>query len=305
MNISRSQRARLGVFVAAGAVVLVFFFSLAVGVKLTERMNRFHAYFKGESLSGLEQGAQVKYSGVPVGKVEKISYDPKDLSRVRVVLAVQADFPMKADMSAATGLMGITGLKYIEIMGGTSASPGLKNGAEIPTRTSLISSISGKAEAIAAKVELLINNLNQLTNPDSLKSVRLMLDNVAGITGDVRALTAGLGPRIDSMAASAGQVMGKVDGIAGNVRSITGSFEGALSGGRAASTISSVDSAALALKLAAQNLSMIVKQSHEDFSVSMRNLREASENVNQVTQLLLENPSLLLRNEAPKERSLR
>ncbi len=305
MNISNAQRARLGIFAAAGGAVLVILLSISLGVKLSQRTSAYWAFFKGESVSGLEQGAEVKFTGVPIGRVEKISYDAADLSKVKVAFRVQADFPMKADMYATTGLLGITGLKYIEIMGGTNAAPTLRSNAEIPTRTSLISSISGKAEAIAAKVELLVNNLNTLTNPDSLRSFRIMLDNIAAVTGDAHGLASSLTPKVDSMASSAVTVMSKVERIAGNVQDITATLDHAFSAGQLSATISSIDSAALSLKQVTQNLSLIVLQSHEDFAVSMRNLREATENADQLTQMLVENPSLLLRNEAPKERSMR
>jgi phospholipid/cholesterol/gamma-HCH transport system substrate-binding protein len=268
-------------------------------------MKTYYAYFQGESLSGLEQGALVKYSGVPIGKVDKITYQPRDLSRVKVTLAVQPDFPMKADVYATTGLLGITGFKYVEILGGTSAAPLLKNGAEISTRASMFSSISGKAEAIVAKIELLINNLNQLSNPDSLKSLRFLVDNVAAITSDARKLTGNMAPKIDTITSSAARIMSKVDRIAGNVQTFTGTIDTAFSAGRMARTILSVDSAAIALKQVAENLSLLVRQSREDFSVSMQNLREASESANQLTKMLAENPSLLIRGESQKERDVR
>jgi phospholipid/cholesterol/gamma-HCH transport system substrate-binding protein len=305
MNISTAQRARLGIFAIAGCAVLVVLLSISLGLKLSERTKTYWAFFKGESVSGLEQGADVKFSGVPIGRVEKISYDAADLSKVKVAFRVQADFPMKSDMYATAGLLGITGLKYIEIMGGSNAAPTLKNNSEIPTRVSLISSISGKAEAIAVKAELLINNLNTLTDPDSLRSFRILLDNMAAVTGDARGIVSSLTPKVDSMAGSAASVMGKVDRIAGNVQDITATLDHAFSAGQLTSTITSIDSAAISLRQVSQNLSLIVLQSHDDFAVSMRNLREATENADQLTQMLVENPSLLLRNEAPKERSVR
>ena len=43
---------------------------------------------------------------------------PSDnLSKVKVEMKIQQDFPMKVDMVATTGAMGIT-LKYVEIAGG-------------------------------------------------------------------------------------------------------------------------------------------------------------------------------------------
>ena len=305
MSISRAQRARLGVFVVAGAALLLMFVAISLGVKLGKTTKTYYAYFEGESLSGLEQGATVKYSGVPIGTVEKITYQPHDLSKVKVTLKIQSDFPMKTDMYATSGMLGITGFKYVEVLGGTSAAPPLKSGSEIPTRVSIFSSISGKAEAIIAKVELLINNLNQLSNPDSLRSVRVMLDNVAAITTDARNLTANITPKVDEMTTSATSLMSKVDRIAGDVKAFTSTLDTALSAGRVANTISFVDSAAIALKQVAENLALLVRQSREDFTVTMQNLREATESANQLVKMLEENPSLLIKGEAQKERNMR
>jgi phospholipid/cholesterol/gamma-HCH transport system substrate-binding protein len=218
---------------------------------------------------------------------------------------VQPDFPMKVDMYATTGLLGITGLKYVEVLGGTSAAPLLANNGELASRASMFSSITGKAEAIVAKAELLLNNLNQLSNPDSLKSFRVLIDNITAISSDVRKLTGSMGPKIDTVASSAGHIMSKVDRIAGNVQSVTRSLDTALSAGKMTTALTSVDSAAIALKQVAENLSLLIRQSREDFSVSMQNLREASENANQLTKVLSENPSLLIRGESQKERELR
>jgi len=66
---------------------------------------------------------------------------------------------MKTDMYCQTGAMGITGLKYIEILGGTNESPLLKPESTIPTKQSMMASITGKAEVIVGKIEILLNHL--------------------------------------------------------------------------------------------------------------------------------------------------
>jgi phospholipid/cholesterol/gamma-HCH transport system substrate-binding protein len=305
MSISRAERARLGVFIVTGASLLTIFFSVTLGISLTKTTKTYFAYFGGESLSGLEQGATVKYTGVPIGKIDKISYQPSDLSKVKVLIKVQPDFPIKNDMYATTGMLGITGLKYIEILGGSDTTPLLKAGSEIPTRVSMFSAISGKAEAIVAKIELLVNNLNQLSNPDSLKSLRVMLDNVAAITGDVRAMTEDITPKVNSMTGSADRLMTRADLIAADVKKFTGALDTAFSADKVTRTLSSVDSAAIALKSVAENLALLVRQSREDFTVTMQNLRGATESANQLAKMLEENPSLLIKGDPQKERDIR
>jgi ABC-type transporter Mla subunit MlaD len=305
MSISRAQRARLGVFLIIGTFLLLLFALIPLGLKLNDKYNEYVAYFQGESLSGLEQGAVVKYSGVPVGKVEKITYLPHDLTKVRVIMKLQADFPLKVDMVATTGAIGITGLKYVEITGGTNESELLKPGSEIPTKQSIITTITGKAEVIVAKVELLLNHLNQITNPDSLSSIKKILDNVAVITEDVKNFVGDSRPKIDSITFASNNIISRIDGIAKDVKDFTGNFKGAVKGEQIASTFSSIDSTTQALKELTENLSLMVRQSREDFTIGLQNIREATENANQLTKVLSENPSLLLRSETQRERDIR
>jgi phospholipid/cholesterol/gamma-HCH transport system substrate-binding protein len=305
MSISVAQRARLGVFVVIGIVLIAVFFAVPLGVKFTNKFNTFTAYFQGESLSGLEQGAVVKFSGVPIGKIVKINYLPDDLTRVKVSMEIQQDFPMKTDMIATTGAMGITGLKYVEITGGTNNSPPLKSGSEIKTKISPFTAITGKAEAIIAKVELLLNHLNEISNPDSLKSIKKIIDNVAEITGSVNDFVTETRPGVRAIATSADSILEQVNLILSDVKSFTETMNQNISSKQLSRTFTMVDSTVLSLKNLSDNLSMMVRQSKEDFTVGMQNIREATENANQLTKILAENPSLLLRGEAQREREIR
>jgi len=302
MSISKAQRFRLGVFVLVGLVLLIIFAIVPLGFKLKNTTSNFIAYFEGESLSGLEQGATVKFSGVPIGKVGKISYLPNDLRRVRVSMDIQSDFPIKVDMVATTGAMGITGLKYVEITGGTDGAARLKPGAEIETRVSPFSTITGKAESIVAKVEILLNHLNELSNPDSLQGVTQILRNLTDLTATLQGFMGDAGPELNKMTGSFASLINRTDSIAQNINTMTAGLNKSFSGDRVGRSLSQVDSAAIALKVVADNVSLLVRQSREDFSETMRNIRESSENANRLTQMLLENPSLLIRSETQKER---
>jgi len=302
MSISRAQRIRLGVFLVVGLVLLVIFAAIPFGLRLKNTTHTYIAYFEGESLSGLEQGATVKFSGVPIGNVEKISYLPNDLKRVRVEIKIQSDFPMKVDMVATTGAMGITGLKYVEITGGTNEAETLKPGAEIKTKVSMFSSITGKAEAIVAKVELLLNHLNQISNPDSLKGIKKIIDNVAIITKDVQGFVKDVPPEFSKITGSTHTLITRIDSIAMDVKGITAGVNTSLKADQLGHTFAQIDSAAMALREVAENVALLVRQSREDFTATMQNVRQASENADLLTKVLAENPSLLLRSETQKER---
>jgi phospholipid/cholesterol/gamma-HCH transport system substrate-binding protein len=306
MSLSASQRARLGAFMIAGLVLIAIFIAIPVGRKMTNRQKSYYTYFSDESVSGLEEGADVKFRGVRVGKVSNTSYDPDDLSRTRVEFNVDRDFPMNSDMYLQTQMMGITMLKYLEISGGddTTATP-VEPGSEIPNKPSLGATITGKAEDIMVKVEMLLNHLNVVTHPDSLAAVKRILDNVAAISEEATGFFDAVSPDVKAITSSARTTMTNVEQITADVRGVTGEVNRTVDSEQLSGILLSVDSTAYAMKQLSETLELTIRQSREDFTVSMQNLREALENANEVTRMLAENPSLLLRSEEQKARRIR
>ncbi|HUI92747.1 MAG TPA: MlaD family protein [Chitinivibrionales bacterium] len=301
-NITAAQRARLGIFVTIAACILVVLVAIPLGIRLTHKDKTYFAYFTGESMSGLEQGSQVKYHGVLIGKVSKISYDPKNLSRIQVVIKVQNDFPMKKDMFAQSWSMGITGLNYLDIMGGTNEAPLLPPNSEIPTKVSVLNQLTGKFDVIVSKVEILLNHLNAISEPDSLASIKKILDNLVAVSSDARKFFSTAGPDFTNIAGTARHVITKIDSISSDIHSITKTVNRSLPESQLSRIVTRVDSTVLSLKNLSETMFLIVRQSREDVSVSMQNLREALENANQLINELSENPSLILKGEQQKER---
>lgn len=307
MSISQAQRARLGIFMVAGGVLLIFFLAIPVGFKLTDKSELYYSLFsKGESISGLVEGAEVRYNGVKIGNVEDILLDPVDFTSVKVVYRIdKSKISITRGMKAQTGLMGITGLLYVEISGGSPDSTELEKGSCIDTKPSLMHTITGKAEVIIGKVEILLNHLNQLTDPDSLTSIKEILDNVAGITHTVDDFVKAASPDIKNVTATASNTMEKIDDISGDVRSITEKLDKEIDFTQVADILDEIGDATKSLKSLSETLDLTVMQSREDISVSLENLREALENINELSRVLMENPSLILKGDSQKERRIK
>jgi len=99
--------------------------------------------------------------------------------------------------------------------------------------------------------------------------------------------------------------MNKVDSITTNIQSITGKVDREIDLGQFARIMNQVDSTARAMKELSESLTMTVKQSREDITVSMENLRETLENANELSKILVENPSLILKGESQQERTIK
>jgi len=307
MGITAAQKTRLGIFVIIGMVVLSAFVVVPIGMKMNHRTKTYIAFFENESLQGLEQGASVKFNGVFIGRVQRVSYYPEDLNKMKVEMNINENFPMRVDMHATTGLIGITGLKYIEISGGSNEAALLPEGGIIETRPTFFASVGATFETLIGKVETLLDHLNVVTNPDSLHSVKIALDNLAGLTGDAK----GVFSDIRAVIPMAGQVVDTVQlavnnvaNITRDVKDMTETLKGQVAGSNIPQLFAQADSTIAAVKTLTDNLTLTIMQTREDFSVTMENLRETTENTSRLMRSLSENPSLLIRGEG-RERDVR
>lgn len=185
--ITRAEKVRLGVFLIVSIVVVVATFITLTGIKLMES----HDYYKvpfDESVSGLEMGAQVKYNGVRVGQVSDIRIDPKNVKHVVVTLEIRKGTPVKKDTSAVLVGMGITGLKFVELTGGTGSAELLKPGETIKAGRSFLGTLEGKAEDIAVKTELALNKINAVLNDKTLTNFEDLIENIKELSGNLNEL---------------------------------------------------------------------------------------------------------------------
>ncbi|HUS65124.1 MAG TPA: MlaD family protein [Kofleriaceae bacterium] len=176
-QVTRAQKVRLGIFMAAGITVFVGGLVVLAGLKLIEGRDEYVVRFRDSdvSLNGLETGSPVKYSGIRVGRVEDVRVDPDDVSVVLVELSLDEDTPVAEDSVADLGSQGITGLKYIELTRGSSRARVRDPGEEIPAGTSMFDNLTQKADHIASKVEIVLDRVAALTDADMKQRIGKML----------------------------------------------------------------------------------------------------------------------------------
>lgn len=119
---TRASHLIVGIFVLALGIGTVLF-----GVWLAKRdvESTFATYeilFEG-SVFGLQQGSQVVFSGVPVGRVDAIGIDHDDPSRVLVRVELEQSTPVTSETTAILVPQGVTGLVVVELRGGDPAAP--------------------------------------------------------------------------------------------------------------------------------------------------------------------------------------
>ena len=191
MTTTKSQKIRIGMFVAVAAGLLALVVIIFGGMQFWKGKHRYRVEFEG-SVMGLEQGAPVHFNGIRVGAVDDIAVSPTDLDKVAVWIEVDEDTPVKTDTKAVLQLAGITGLKVIDLRAGTLAAPRLAEGSTIMQGETTLDKIERQAKDIAdksgelmAKAEKLVDNLVAVTNPDHFKKTN---ENLAATSEELRAM---------------------------------------------------------------------------------------------------------------------
>src|SRR6056297_637240 len=175
---NRSQKIRLGIFLFISLLILLSVIGFLTAREYFEKEDFYYVSYQDISVSGLEVGSPVKYMGIKVGTIQDITIDPENVSKIIVKLALKPETPIKADAHADITSIGITGLKAIEISGGTNEAESLDPGSYIPAGSSVTQEITGKAEIIAQKAEAVLNNLQSFTQPDNLDKITGMVDEI-------------------------------------------------------------------------------------------------------------------------------
>ena len=105
-----------------------------------------------DSVSGLKPGARIELAGVEVGKVERITLDPKTNDRALAILKIQNGVKITDDVIASVRTSGIIGDKFILLKPGGSDHY-LKNNGKIQETESAIDIEELVSKFIHGKVE--------------------------------------------------------------------------------------------------------------------------------------------------------
>ncbi len=192
---TRAPYSLVGGFVLSLGVAVVLFLIWLVHIGFSKDLLVYDIYFTG-SVSGLKEGGSVNYRGIPVGSVQEMVIDPQNVERIRVTVAIESEVPIKEDVFASLELMGITGVSYIQINGGTKDSPILR--ASENQRHPVIRSRSSRLEEVVNSVPSLLHHLNEvITNvkgffsPENQEATREVLSNIRKLSASVAQVNAG------------------------------------------------------------------------------------------------------------------
>lgn len=319
-----SQRTKftVGLFLACGMVFVVLII-IWLGMSRFFEQGRYYVTYFDESVQGLSLDSPVKYRGVFIGRVERIDVAP-DSKLIQVVLKIESGQVLDRHIVAQLKSVGITGSMFVELdrkkAGEPDQSPKLNFPSEYPIVASkpsqigeLISGINQVLEqfksldlqAITGQVKLTLQTINQ----------KVSQANVKRISDSIEASLARVNHIMDSQRWN--QILNSVDQGVRSFNNLVNDADRSLD--RLDQTIIRIDGVVIEnkktikaaiddFKLAMYNANLLLKKGSSlvgetDESISnlmphllvvAQNLEKASENLNQIMELLADQPSQLI-----------
>ena len=203
---TRASYLLVGTFVLAFAAGLLVFVIWLAKFQFDTEFARLDIHFKG-SVTGLNVGSPVRYSGVRVGEVIDISLSPDHPDEVRVTIEIDSITPVRSDTVATLELEGLTGGLYVLLIGKSPNAPPLTAapGARYPviaSEASTLQQVIEGAPELVQKVDLLLARANDLLNAENRVSISNSLANIDSFTTTLKDHSGDIGDLIQNASAT-------------------------------------------------------------------------------------------------------
>jgi phospholipid/cholesterol/gamma-HCH transport system substrate-binding protein len=311
--INKSQKIRLGIFVFMAAVILVVTITILSMNRFLKNQDIYYIAYENISVLGLNVGSTVKYLGINVGTVREIKIDPDNVNRVIVKVSIKEGTPIKKDVRADITTLGITGLKAIELRGGTNEASLLEPDGFIKSGTSMMEDITGKTEIIADKIELALNNIIRLTSDSNQDELIQLLKEASKAISQFNGLLKNNSPKIERSITNLDLTMDELSNASISANNSISKIEEFLVSDSIRNTLRNISQVAEKLNKANiytidQNINLAVDQMNNVlnkmnhilkynltvFNATMEDLNETSQHLNNAARKIDENPSILL-----------
>jgi ABC-type transporter Mla subunit MlaD len=316
---------RTGLFVLGGIIALIGMIFLLSGNAFRSGLN-YESYF-AESVQGLDVGSAVKFRGVTIGKVTDIGlvsaeYPPADPAELvkpvyhQVVVRFRVD-PKKigpdANFSGAIdhGLrvqvapQGITGLAYLELSFVSPAAHPVKPIAWHP-RSAVIPSIPSTLTQVQDALQNFLSNMNGVKFDKTVKLLTSTIDalNQEITTGDAHQAIANANLLLGSLKTQVAQA--DLPGTTAAIRNLA-------DGAKTNAILDQLDRTSQALARATAAMPALLAETRATVATAdqttatltrqmlpiLRNLNQASSNLDDLSETLKTNPAVVLRGAPP------
>ncbi|MEY4762817.1 MAG: hypothetical protein RLZZ200_2673, partial [Pseudomonadota bacterium] len=239
--------------------------------------------------------------GVDVGRVARISLDPRTAERVKVLVDIDSNAPVSPRTLARLSLQGVTGLLYVDLQ---QARAGENTGPQVPgikfpviqAARSDFDVLLATLPDVAGRTRELLARLQDLLSPENTAAVSTLLANVSAASATLPETVRNVRDLVADLRSTSSDARELMKTLQGATRRIGPDFEKAVV--RLGETAENI--AALSQKLdgmAAENrgdLRAFSRDSLPEFDRTLREARGTADDLRTLLRQLSEDPSRVL-----------
>jgi phospholipid/cholesterol/gamma-HCH transport system substrate-binding protein len=307
METTRAERIKIGAFMLLCGIMICVFLGYVLSRFLNKEYDNYYTVFS-ESVIGLYKDAQVKLNGIDVGNVTEIAIDSSNLNQVVVRFRVNKGTPIKLGTRAGmTHGISLTGEKQIVLSGGRFDEPDVAEGGFVPAEKTAFDAIANKATDIIGHVDSLMTNLNSIFSEENSQSISNSLKNFEHATQNLNRLTQNLNAPINN-----------ISNAANSMKNVLSEIEEAKIAAKAGENmdvlkekLEAIDTKAMnenltqameSIKQLTQRLDQVVYKNQDQVGDAVVELNAVLENLEEFTQKIKNNPSVLIHAENKSRR---
>ncbi len=290
-----SAEAKVGAF-AIGGIAMLSAALIGIGDIHFGADKNITLYAGFKQVLGLENQADVRLSGVPVGKVERIENDG---GGVTVTLKVNQDVKIPDNSTATVLSVGVMGDKFVNITPGKDDGEYLRDGDHINvTEEADMNKMFDGIDKVLAKVENLLQAVEGIVGNETFqKSVVEMSDNMKSASEHMNGLMESLErvsrdneQNINQMATQLNTILATMNATIANVEHMTANLDKFAGDPQTVAdlknTLTNISATSKNIAGMAENLNKFVgdPQVNEDMRITISNARNLTERADSILE---------------------
>ena len=322
---SQKTKFAVGLFVAMG-FTLAILVTIWLGMSRFLQKGRFYVTYFDESVQGLDVDSPVKYRGVFTGRVERIEVAP-DSKLIKVILKIESGQKLDQNIVAQLKSVGITGSRFVELDQKREGEPDLSPSLSFPSEYPIIASKPSEIRGLIGGFDAIINQIKALDLEGIAGKIKATLDNINQSVkdADVERISQTINSSFEKMEKILedqrwDKVLASADAAGQSLNQLLDKAEQALSRvqgifiGKEEAIKTALDNFSRAMEkaniLLNKGTSLVsgtdasISELMQHLMIAARNMELASQNLNQLMELLADQPSQLLFGEPPKPRNV-
>jgi phospholipid/cholesterol/gamma-HCH transport system substrate-binding protein len=318
-----NTEAKVGAFVIVCAAILL----ATVYHVSTAALRGAHVPYKTylRYAGGLEVGADVLFGGIKVGTVTAVTPYAQDPTRIEISLNVKDGTPLNANSVAKLGSVTLVTSPVISISTGSNDAARLPPGGVIPSAEtislddtqrkvvvladsaqSLMEAVHTDVNNLTGDARLLIANLNEVAGKPNQQ-------HLAEILANADTMVARLSPKIDQISdqalkltKEANDAMAKVGPTVDNANATVSNANDTITSLRdpLQADLTELHKTLDQARSLMADLQAGIRAKDQDMTYTLENVREATDNLNDLTESVKERPWSLIRIRQPKDRKV-